>query len=262
MPIGGRPIGGNPIGGGMPMNGPIMPMGPIVAGIPNGGTMCPIGPTGPIKGGTPIMGPPIGAGSGGRPASPCEYLQRSPRRQSPRLKSPHISLPNLSYVARGPPGPTGRSPSPMLGPGWGPTSGRAAMAGLKSWENRHAAPRLHSPRVKSLQYSLPPRLRLRGRPRGGEPRARLRLRLRLRRRPPLRSRKRSRLVGPSRRAAGTTGGSFFRVRHCALIVKPSRVTSPRSIAWRHSCAAEQSRKRTQGVSSLGSPILWQMSISP
>lgn len=91
MPIGGIPMGGTPSGG---IPGAIIPIGPII-GIPIGGIICPIGP---IIGGIPIIGP-IGPGGSGT-TSPCEYLQRSPRRQLFLLKSPHISLPDLSNVAR------------------------------------------------------------------------------------------------------------------------------------------------------------------
>jgi len=87
MPMGGTPMRGMP-GGGIP--GANMPIGGII-GSPIGGIICPIGP---IIGGMPIMGP-IGPGGIGI-TSPCEYLQRSPRRQLFLLKSPHISRPVLS----------------------------------------------------------------------------------------------------------------------------------------------------------------------
>mmetsp|Transcript_24131 Transcript_24131/g.56137 ORF Transcript_24131/g.56137 Transcript_24131/m.56137 type:complete len:206 (+) Transcript_24131:339-956(+) len=161
----------------MPMNGG-MPGG----NIPGGGI--PIGPMGNMPGGGnmpgSIGGMPIGPmGPGGKLESPWEYLHLSPRRQSPRLKSPHISLPNLSNVACDalllPPF---REELPFDAPSF------KGMAGLKSCEKRHELPLVHSPRVKSLQNSRPPRLRLRF----GRLRLRSRLLLpRLRPRPRLQS---------------------------------------------------------------------------
>jgi len=137
--------GGMPIGGGMP----IMPM---CGGMPiRGRIIC----GAPIIGGIPIMG---GIPWDTWPAISCEYLQRSPRLQSPRLKSPHISLPVRSKDAAITAAPSGaaRKDSSRLGVS---TEG-ASMAGLKSCENLQIKPRLHSPRLKSLQKSLPPLLLL------------------------------------------------------------------------------------------------------